>query len=71
MVSPIANAPGQPTLHDVARHAGVSIKTVSRVANGEANVRETTRVRVQKVIDDLNYRPNMYARWLAASKREQ
>ena len=69
MESRLANAPDQPTIRDVASHAGVSIKTVSRVSNGEANVREVTRVRVQKAIDELNYRPNQYARWLASSKR--
>ena len=69
MSSALANRSEQPTLHDVARHAGFSIKTVSRVVNGEINVREATRVRVQKAIDELRYRPNEHARWLVSRKR--
>ncbi len=56
------------TIDDVAEHAGVSIKTVSRVVNREPNVRETTRLRVQEAIDALHYRPNSSARSLAANK---
>ncbi|MFL0797449.1 MAG: LacI family DNA-binding transcriptional regulator [Cellvibrionaceae bacterium] len=56
------------TIDDVAKHAGVSIKTVSRVVNGEPNVREMTRRRVQEAIDELHYRPNSSARSLAANK---
>ena len=54
------------TIDDVARLAGVSIKTVSRVVNREQNVRESTRERVQKAIKELNYRPNLSARNLAS-----
>lgn len=54
------------TITDVARLAGVSIKTVSRVANDEPNVRETTRARVQEAIDQLGYAPNPYARHLGS-----
>ncbi|MBT8135661.1 MAG: LacI family DNA-binding transcriptional regulator [Gammaproteobacteria bacterium] len=57
------------TIVDVARLAGVSIKTVSRVSNGEDNVREQTRERVQKAIDELGYRPNPYARYLGSLRR--
>ena len=53
------------TIADVARLAGVSIKTVSRVANGESNVREVTRARVQSAIDTLSYVANPYARYLS------
>lgn len=60
---------GQPTLRDVARHAGVSVKTASRVSNGELNVREATRIKVQQAIDELDYQPNLYARWLVSQKR--
>ncbi len=59
---------GKATIQDVARLAGVSIKTVSRVSNKEPNVREKTRERVQRVIDKLDYRPNPSARSLAATK---
>lgn len=56
----------QATIDDVARLAGVSIKTVSRVTNDEPNVREDTRAKVSKAIKALNYRPNLAARNLAS-----
>ncbi len=52
------------TIYNVAHQAGVSIKTVSRVVNQEANVREATRRRVQAVIQALDYRPNAHAQYL-------
>ncbi|MDJ0708884.1 MAG: LacI family DNA-binding transcriptional regulator [Woeseiaceae bacterium] len=54
------------TIDDVAKLAGVSIKTVSRVVNREQNVRESTRDKVQQAIAQLNYRPNLSARNLAS-----
>ena len=54
------------TIDDVAKLAGVSIKTVSRVVNREQNVRESTRDKVQQAITQLNYRPNLSARNLAS-----
>ncbi|MGD8430411.1 MAG: LacI family DNA-binding transcriptional regulator, partial [Ectothiorhodospiraceae bacterium] len=45
------------TLKDVAEKAGVSMKTVSRVVNGDASVRPETRARVQDCIDELGYVP--------------
>ncbi len=56
------------TIDDVAKLAGVSIKTVSRVVNREQNVRESTRDRVQQAITELNYRPNLSARNLASHR---
>lgn len=56
------------TIDDVARLAGVSIKTVSRVVNREPNVRESTRENVEKAIAELDYRPNQSARNLASHK---
>jgi LacI family transcriptional regulator len=56
------------TIYDVAAHAGVSIKTVSRVMNAEPNVRGETRERVQAAASALNYHPNLSARSLAGSK---
>lgn len=50
------------TIEDVARHAGVSIRTVSRVINKRPDVAASTRQRVQDVIDALGYRPNTLAR---------
>ncbi len=54
------------TIADVASLAGVSIKTVSRVANGEQHVRATTRRHVQAAIDQLGYKANPYARYLSS-----
>lgn len=56
------------TIDDVAELAGVSIKTVSRVANREPNVRESTRITVEKAIAELEYRPNLSARNLASHR---
>ena len=55
------------TINDVANLAQVSIKTVSRVVNKEANVRPTTRAKVEAAIRQLNYRPNLLAKSLAGS----
>src|SRR5260370_23396072 len=54
-------SPRRATIADVAAASGVGVGTVSRVINGAANVRETTRVSVQKVIDQLGYRPSHLA----------
>jgi LacI family transcriptional regulator len=59
---------GQPTMADVAKLAGVSAMTVSRVMNGKGLVRETTRRKVAEAIAALNYTPNQEARNLAGSK---
>ncbi|MFI9787782.1 LacI family DNA-binding transcriptional regulator [Kitasatospora sp. NPDC051984] len=50
------------TLHDVAREAGVSAKTVSRVVNGDGPVAAATRARVLAVTERLGFRPNLLAR---------
>ncbi|WP_106505632.1 LacI family DNA-binding transcriptional regulator [Brachybacterium timonense] len=52
------------TLRDVADAAGVSIKTVSNVVNDRPNVGPATRERVQQIIRELNYRPQVGARQL-------
>lgn len=52
------------TIHDVARRAGVSSVTVSRVLNGANNVNAGTRARVEQAIKDLGYLPNLAARSL-------
>ncbi|MGV7206578.1 LacI family DNA-binding transcriptional regulator [Oxalobacteraceae bacterium A2-2] len=57
--------PHAPTMQDVARRAGVSPMTVSRVMNGDTNVREKTRQRVDAAVAELNYIPNQAARRLA------
>ncbi|MBV0915201.1 catabolite control protein A [Apilactobacillus sp. HBW1] len=56
------------TIYDVARESGVSMATVSRVLNGNSNVRQATKEKVLKVIDALDYRPNAVARGLASKK---
>jgi DNA-binding LacI/PurR family transcriptional regulator len=53
------------TIADVATRAGVGVATVSRVLNGHASVRPTTRARVLDAIDALNYRPSPLARNLS------
>lgn len=57
-----------PTIHDVARVAGVSIKTVSNVLNDNPKVGPATRARVREIIDELGYRPNLSARGLRSGK---
>lgn len=56
------------TIYDVAREANVSMATVSRVVNGNPNVKPTTRKKVSEAIDRLGYRPNAVARGLASKK---
>ncbi|WP_448565635.1 LacI family DNA-binding transcriptional regulator [Thalassotalea ganghwensis] len=56
------------TINDVAKQAGVSIKTVSRVMNNEPSVRQPTREKVMAVVKELNYQPNLAARNLAGTK---
>ncbi len=58
----MAAAGKRATIHDVARLAGVSIKTVSRVYNDEPNVREAIREKVRQAGSELRYRPNAAAR---------
>lgn len=56
------------TIIDVARRAGVSLKTVSRVINGEANVRVETRDSVREAIDQLGYVPSNAARSMRSQR---
>ncbi|MDF2575344.1 MAG: LacI family transcriptional regulator [Agromyces sp.] len=56
------------TLHDVARAAGVSIKTVSNVVHDYPHVRPQTRERVLNAIRELDYRPNLSARGLRSGR---
>lgn len=56
------------TIYDVAREAGVSMATVSRVVNGNPNVKPSTRKKVLDAIERLGYRPNAVARGLASKK---
>jgi len=57
-----------PTIRDVARVAGVSYQTVSRMLNGRGAVRESTRERIADAIAELGFRPNHAAQALATSR---
>src|SRR5262245_35907834 len=59
------------TLKDVARHAGVSIQSVSNVINGrESQMREDTRDRILQAIRDLDYQPHSQARALRSHRTD-
>jgi LacI family transcriptional regulator len=60
--------PRRPTIHDVAAHAQVSFKTVSRVVNGELGVSTHLTIRVNAAIEQLGYRPDDRARRLRTSE---
>ena len=58
----------RPSIYDVARRAGVSHQTVSRVLNDHPNIRESTRSRVLQAIEEMNYTPSSIARALATRR---
>lgn len=64
-----SGSPRAPTISDVARAAGVSTMTVSRVINGTGNVRAGTVAAVDAAIASLNYSPNPAARSLAGARQ--
>lgn len=68
MARPGRRKRGSITIEDVARAAGVSAMTVSRVINQGRNVRESTRAAVLEAVERLNYSPNTAARSLAAGE---
>jgi LacI family transcriptional regulator len=61
----------RPTLKDVAREAGVSIKTVSRALYDEPRISPETRRRVLEVVETLGFRPNTLARHLRDGARDR
>lgn len=68
MNKPSRRSRGSVTIEDVARLAGVSAMTVSRVINNGRNVREGTRTKVLEAVERLRYSPNTAARNLAAGE---
>ena len=56
------------TIKDVAKAAGVSISTVSKVINGHYSISEETQERVQQVIQELNFYPSASAQNFAAQR---
>jgi LacI family transcriptional regulator, galactose operon repressor len=64
------NSPEALTLYDVARAAGVSTATVSRVLHGQAGVRSSTRQQVLEVIEELGYIPDGAAQSMARHRKE-
>ncbi len=56
------------TIADVAREAGVSMMTVSRVVNDKEGVSQETRQAIEEIIQKLDYRPNIHARGLATQR---
>ena len=59
------------TLEQIAKLAGVSRSTASRVINGQPSVRPEVRERVWRVIQDQGYQPNLAARSLASKRFDQ
>ena len=55
-------------IKDIAERAGVSVGTVDRVIHGRTNVSKASLLKVQKVLDEINYVPNHYASALASNK---
>jgi DNA-binding LacI/PurR family transcriptional regulator len=65
MINPMTQ---KPVMADVARLAGVSHQTVSRVINGSPSIRPATKARVEQAIEELGYRPNTAARALVTKR---
>ncbi|PWN06684.1 LacI family DNA-binding transcriptional regulator [Rhodohalobacter mucosus] len=59
------------TIYDIAKAAGVSIATVSRVFNKAESVKPSTREKVMKVADRLGYQPHVYAQGLASKRKNR
>ena len=57
-----------PTIRDIAKAANVSTAAVSYVINDKPGVSEETRLKIQRIMREMNYRPNPQARGLAAKR---
>lgn len=68
MGSPRNNSSKELTIYDIAAEAGVSASTVSRVLTNSARVNEDKKIRVQKIIDKYNFKPNTFAKGLIDAK---
>ena len=60
----------KPSIHDIAKEAGVGVGTVSRVLNERPNVAEATRVKVEGVMERLGYRPTFAARHIRTGRSQ-
>jgi DNA-binding LacI/PurR family transcriptional regulator len=58
----------KPTIYDVAKEAGVSIATVSKIINNTGKISEPTRIKVLKIMKELNYYPSMIASALTGKR---
>lgn len=67
-MSQLSGATNKPSIQDVARLAGVSAQTVSRVARAVPNVKESTKAKVLRAMDQLGYVPNRAARALRSGQ---
>lgn len=65
------NATEQIRIKDIAEKAGVSVGTVDRVLHDRPNVSQKARDKVEHVLNEINYQPNMYASALASNKKYQ
>lgn len=70
VAAPAREATRNATIHDVARRAGVSYQTVSRVINNHPSVAPATRQRVQGAIEELGYRPSLLAKGLVTRRSQ-
>ena len=61
--------PDRIRIKDIARLADVSVGTVDRVIHGRSGVSESSRKRVEEILKQLDYQPNMYASALASNKK--
>ena len=67
----MSKQPERIRIKDIARMADVSVGTVDRVLHGRSGVSEASRKRVEGILQQLNYQPNMYASALASNKKYQ